>query len=236
MAVASTTFIATVLFTKFYSSLAITNSDTSSDEEVDRNTSRARYEAAAITSSFGDLKTTPRTGWLNNNIPPEHCESVADHSWRMSLMVLLYDPLQNKHNTPLDVARMCMMCVVHDLAEAITGDITPPSSSGISRTDKQQREEAAMTTILTSLGPKSPSAATLHSIWQEYEHQSTPEAQFVKDVDRLEMLSQAVRYEKKFPHLHLQTFFDSTLNKARSPQTKQWDAEIRLLRNNNDAS
>ncbi|KAG6330683.1 hypothetical protein ID866_8406 [Astraeus odoratus] len=67
----------------------------------------------------------------------------------------------------LDVPKCVMMCVVHDLAEAQVGDITP--REGISKDEKRRLES-------------------------EYEEQQTKEARFVKDLDRLEMALQDTNY------------------------------------------
>ena len=54
----------------------------------------------------------------------------------------------------------------------------------------------------------------LSLLFQEYEHQKSPEAKFVKDMDKLEMLYQAYEYEEinKNPG-HLQEFYDHTFGK-----------------------
>jgi len=192
--------------------------------------SLASNEVQVINDFFGNLKRTPRTGWLNSGISKADCESVADHSWRMSIMVMLYDLAAND-GLQLDVGRMTQMCVVHDVAETITGDITPEKSSGITREEKTKREEEAMEKILGAMEGGSAAANNLKTIWREYEDGDTDEAKFVKDVDRIEMISQAVIYERRFPDVKLDGFFESTKGKARFKQTIEWDREVRLSRN-----
>ena len=61
----------------------------------------------------GKLKTTKRTGWVNNNV--QLPESIADHMYRMSLLAMMItDPSINKD-------RLIKICLVHDLAESIVG-------------------------------------------------------------------------------------------------------------------
>lgn len=65
----------------------------------------------------GDLKRTPRTGWVYSGVREfTRVESVADHSWRMAAAAFLFsnDPLYN-------VGKMIQMAVLHDIAEAIIG-------------------------------------------------------------------------------------------------------------------
>ena len=65
----------------------------------------------------GRLKRVRRTGWVVRKIFEP--ESVADHMYRMSMLVfMLRDPT-------IDKDRLLKICLVHDLAEAIVGDITP---------------------------------------------------------------------------------------------------------------
>ena len=63
----------------------------------------------------GKLKTTPRTGWVNNEVKSP--ESIADHMYRMSMLAMLItDPAINKD-------RLIKICLVHDLGESIVGKI-----------------------------------------------------------------------------------------------------------------
>lgn len=79
----------------------------------------------------GKLKLLKRTGWVNHetNLP----ESVADHMYRMSMMsFMITDPALNKE-------KLMKICMVHDLAESIVGDITP--NDPITKEEKRQLEE-----------------------------------------------------------------------------------------------
>lgn len=77
------------------------------------------------------LKKTRRTGWLKRGI--DNCESIADHMYRMAMIAMIMElpPETNRE-------RCIMMALVHDLAEAIVGDITP--ECGISAEDKRSME------------------------------------------------------------------------------------------------
>ncbi|CAE7170861.1 unnamed protein product [Rhizoctonia solani] len=77
------------------------------------------------------LKTQKRTGWIKAKIPGP--ESIADHMHRMSILALCTS------DASLDVSKCVMMAVVHDLAEAVVGDIAP--WEGISKAEKAQREQ-----------------------------------------------------------------------------------------------
>ncbi len=77
------------------------------------------------------LKLLPRQGWLRYGI--QQVESVADHMYRMGVMSMCIA------DATIDRNKLLKICIVHDLAEAVVGDITP--YDGVSEMDKRQREE-----------------------------------------------------------------------------------------------
>ena len=130
----------------------------------------------------GRLKDTPRAGWTLRGISAP--ESVAEHSHRAALLALVLAP---RAHPPLDVSRCVAMALVHDLAEALVGDITP--YDGISPDDKRAREEAAMRELASLAADES-----LLALWREYDGAASPEARFVKELDKLETVLQASEY------------------------------------------
>ncbi|XP_062545221.1 5'-deoxynucleotidase HDDC2 [Armigeres subalbatus] len=154
----------------------------------------------------GNLKHIKRTGWVLRNV--KDCETISGHMYRMGMMSFLLDGQQG-----LDRIHVMELALVHDLAESIVGDITP--YCGISREEKLLKEFSAMTEIAELLGP---SKDKLLELFNEYEEGKTPEAKFVKDLDRLDMVMQAFEYEKRdnCPMKH-QEFFDSTKGKFSHP-------------------
>ena len=123
------------------------------------------------------LKDIPRAGWLRVGI--ENPESVAAHAWGMACLAAVLAP-EN-----LDLKKVLLICIAHDLPEIVTGDITP--HDGISRTEKKRREQAAAHELLSDF-------PVLLSAWDEYEQNITNEARFVHQLDKLDMGLQAKRY------------------------------------------
>ncbi|KAI9142813.1 HD domain-containing protein [Paraphysoderma sedebokerense] len=154
-----------------------------------------------------NLKKTKRTGWINHGIPK--AESIADHMHRMGLIaMLIQDP-------SLDRNKCIKMAIVHDLAEAVVGDLTP--DCGISKEEKFKREKDAMHHFTSSLLSSTPQAQEMYSLWLEYEAGSTPEAQLIKDIDKFEMIVQAFEYEKEHKK-ELPSFWQSTKGKFKHPE------------------
>jgi len=133
------------------------------------------------------LKDEARAGWVLRSVRDP--ESVADHSWGTALLCLLYAA-----EAGVDEAEAVRIAVLHDLAEAETGDViarASPVDRTVSEESKAQREARAIETLL------SPSLDTLRRSWQAYEDRSTPAALFVRDMNLIDMCMQAVLYQEQ---------------------------------------
>lgn len=131
------------------------------------------------------LKDETRTGWELRGI--EGPESVAAHTWGVATLVLGFC------SPDLDRERALALAVVHDVAEAETGDVATRAEEGAQAVDpaeKECRERAAMAGPLSGLGED------VRGLWDEYEARETPEARFVKDADLLDQCLQALVYER----------------------------------------
>lgn len=128
------------------------------------------------------LKETRRAGWALRGV--EDAESVADHSYAVALMALVMAP---RVHPPLDAARCVALALAHDLAECLVGDITP--YDGVSGDEKRRREAAAIATLAEMA-----EYGEIERLWREYDAGATPEARFVKELDRLETAVQADAY------------------------------------------
>ena len=176
-----------------------------------------------LTMSRG-LKTTKRTGWVMREVPDP--ESVADHSWRITLMSMVAS-----FSEQIDANKCIKMALVHDLAEAAVGDITP--HCGVSDIDKHQLELDAIIKMTNLLGGSMGSDDIL-SLWKEYEEGTTEEARLVKDMDKLEMILQAQEYEVDGSNgKSLDQFFTSTRGKWRTSIGESWASEIESRRTKN---
>lgn len=170
----------------------------------------------------GKLKTTKRTGWVRAGVTLP--ESIADHMYRMSLIALTAAPAH------INATHAAKLALVHDLAEAIVGDITP--QDGVSKSDKDAMERAAMRQIACEVvgGGDDGVAAELERLWEEYEAGETAEARFVKQIDKLEMVIQADDYEREQPGMDLSDFFQSTQGVVTEPSLKAVDDTLRTAR------
>lgn len=129
------------------------------------------------------LKTVTRSGYTSTG----HSESVAEHTWRLSLMALLLAP----EFPELDAARLLKICLVHDLGEAIGGDIPAPEQArraAAGGVGKAQQERRDLEALLRPLAERQ--RAEILALWDEYDAARTPEARLAKALDKLETILQ----------------------------------------------
>jgi len=130
--------------------------------------------------TLGDL---PRTGWVIRGINP--AESVAAHSLGVAQVAMaLVDSLRAEGHT-IDGERVLRMAVLHDAAEAATGDVPMPSKSPALRAALAAVER----TIAEALLPPS-----WVEDWQEAADKQTLESRVVKAADKVQMMVKALRY------------------------------------------
>ncbi len=136
--------------------------------------------------------------------------------YRMSILAFLNtDP-------EIDTTRCIKLALVHDMAEAIVGDITPLDK--ISKPEKHRLEREAMSSICNSLLPLSQDRAAreIMGLFEEYEKQETREARFIKDVDRYELLVQTIEYEKRAEGGKELGHFVKSAMEIKHPLVREW--------------
>ena len=163
------------------------------------------------------LKALKRQGWLDRGVPDP--ESAAEHSWGVALLAWLLA----RDDPALDRDRVLLIGLVHDLPEAVAGDPTPfdryrdargaiepgrfaepPIYTSDARQVKIAAERNALDQMLGHLDTAI--AAEVRDAWTEYESGRTPEARFVRQVDKLETLLQAESYADRHPDLAIGSF------------------------------
>lgn len=124
------------------------------------------------------LKDTERSAHTTNG----RVESVAEHTWRLTLLAITFaDQLPD-----LDLLRLLKICVIHDLGEAIDGDIPAPMQANAP--SKSEKERADFASLLTTL-PESLRSEFL-GLWDEYEAVDSTEAKVAKALDKIETILQ----------------------------------------------
>ncbi len=124
---------------------------------------------------------------LKNTLRSSHTsegrqESVAEHTWRLLLMAITFSDLLPN----IDLLRLLKICILHDLGEAVDGDIPAPSQVGNnSKSDKERRDfESLLSPLPVHIRTE------FLSLWDDYEYVQSEEAHVAKALDKLETLVQ----------------------------------------------
>ncbi|MGW0787501.1 HD domain-containing protein [Streptomyces sp. NPDC002911] len=129
----------------------------------------------------GTLKNTRRTGWWMAGVSDP--ESVAEHSWRASLIASIIAKLEGA-----DPAQAAFLAVWHDTQETRTGDVNHLGKKYAPPGDPQEvtaDQTAGMPEVL---------ASTVRDLIAEYEAKESPEAVCARDADKLECMLQGIEY------------------------------------------
>lgn len=130
-------------------------------------------------------------------------------------------------SSKLDILKCCRMALIHDMAEALVGDITPVDP--VSKEEKSRRESTTMDYICTNLLGKfngGLNGEDVRKIWQEYEDSETAESHFVHDVDKIELLLQMVEYERAHKCEKDLGEFTWVAQKIQSDEVKSWAKQV----------
>ena len=162
--------------------------------------------------NIGKLKFLKRVAWIYGGAKEKDTESVADHSFRLAIMVwFLSQP-------GLNVEKMMKMAIMHDFATVYTGDVTPfdnlithnlkKDKPTLEKWPQRSREEKERLTLERRLDERHALDKLftglwvllqdeMLALWYQYEEGFSKEGRFVRQVDRIEKLIQALEYNVK---------------------------------------
>ena len=124
------------------------------------------------------LKSVLRTAWTRDG----RQESTADHTWRLCLMAMVFE----RELGDVDLLHVLKLALIHDLGEAIGGDVPAPLAG--TAPDKLERERTDFHTLTRAL--PTDVRDELRALWEEYSAAETPAARLVKGLDKLETIVQ----------------------------------------------
>jgi putative hydrolase of HD superfamily len=155
-----------------------------------------------------------------------HVESVADHSVGVALLAWGCALQRRAEGATINPERVLMLAILHDFAEAETGDLTPYDPAAIPNerepaarrafletrhhrdpgraAAKRAAEDAAVQKLLATLPDATRSE--LLDVWDDLRLGASSEARFVKQVDRLETFLQSRRYLQRDSTLPMASF------------------------------
>lgn len=134
------------------------------------------------------LKYKIRSGWdnLHWDISSQRRESIAEHIYSACILAIAMD---SEFNTGLDIYKVIIMLVLHELGEVKIGDITP--FDDITREEKTKMEHEAMKCVLGDLLK----ADEYYDLLVEFDERKTKESIFAYHCDKLDADLQAKIYQ-----------------------------------------
>ena len=125
---------------------------------------------------------------------PPGAESVAAHSYGVALTAMLLADECAARGVEVDVGRVLRIALLHDLQETRTGDMPRTVAEYYGREARRAAERAAFDDIMRGAGAARADAyAALH---EDYEERATAEARLVKAADVIDLLAQALAFER----------------------------------------
>ena len=113
----------------------------------------------------------------NRPLGQSRFENSAEHSWQIALLAL---SLERFADAAIDINRVIVMLLVHDIGEIDTGDTIVFAEGGW---EERKKEELAAVTRIFGMLPE-PQRSSFMALWLEFEHAETPEARFANAADR----------------------------------------------------
>ncbi|HEY1768883.1 MAG TPA: HD domain-containing protein [Chthoniobacterales bacterium] len=141
-----------------------------------------------IALSFFELKLTPRSGWRKRGV--ETLETVGAHTFGAYLLGLLFLPDAIDNEREFNKARVLDMIAVHDLEEAITGDLLPEQKNPV---NEEQAKEIMRDLAFLSTLEGVPNYSRISELWTEFHTSKTINAQLARELDKLDNLFELYR-------------------------------------------
>ena len=138
------------------------------------------------------LKRLDRTGWTLRGLP-NGTESVAAHSFGVTVIAMLLADKFIAHGIAVDVERVLRIALLHDWAEARVGDMPRTATLYFGSETRKKAETAAFSDLVSEIDAGNGLYA---SLYDDYEHRSSLEARLAKAADVLDLLIQVLALER----------------------------------------
>jgi len=162
--------------------------------------------------TVAQLKTEERQGWKTLGL--KRCESVADHSYAVAMLALFLGELRG-----LNVKKLVLLALLHDLEEAITGDLTPADKKRLGVEKVRQDRKLAKEELLKVFPTKV--REVYRGLWTDLRVRRSREAQLIHQLDKLELAFQAESYSKTVGRRKIADFYRSAREEIRDSELRK---------------
>lgn len=161
---------------------------------VKKHLALERFRIGDVGCELYELKRRDRAGWKKRNVRARRLESVAEHTWGAHLLGMLYLPDWIENEEAYNKQAVLKMLLVHDLAEALTGDVAYHD-----QTEQTRQAEADAFKYIEMCGTYDRIAdlRQWYSLWREFEAAETINSRVAQDLDKLDNLMQLRMYSQE---------------------------------------
>ena len=178
------------------------------------------------------LKRIPRSGWITHGISLPDVESVADHTFSTCAISLLLTDLERKRGVRVDAEQVLRMATLHDLAEALTFDISKSYLSYLGERGsalKNEIENSAWQYLAGGTGSARLADGYL-KLQEQYVSNITVEAKIVHAADSIDILLQILELRRRgYPAGLVKDIWDETVTKLRDTRVRSARQLLRIV-------
>jgi|APFre7841882654_1041346.scaffolds.fasta_scaffold64691_2 putative hydrolase of HD superfamily len=169
-------------------------------------------------ATVNTLKRIPRSGWITHGVSLQDVESVADHTFSTCVISLLLADLEQRRGVRVNVERVLRTATLHDLAEALTFDISRSYLTYLGKRGsaiKNEIETSAWKYLARSIGSPRLSNDYLR-LQEQYVSNNTIEAQIVHAADGIDILLQILELRRRgYPAESVKDLWDETVKRVK---------------------
>lgn len=142
------------------------------------------------------LKNIDRAGWVLSGVESARVESVAEHSYGSIVTSIIIAQNLKSSSIPINIEKVVLMATIHDLPEAITGDIARTAEFLENKESVRAKELAEKKAVESIFEPLGTHFEELRYVWEEFNLGKSIESRVVKGADIIDMLLHARSLEE----------------------------------------
>ena len=183
-------------------------------------------------ATVNTLKRIPRSGWITHGVSLQDVESVADHTFSTCVISLLLADLEQRRGIRVNAERVLRTATLHDLAEALTFDISRSYLTYLGKRGsaiKNEIETSAWKYLARSIGSPRLSNDYLR-LQEQYVSNNTIEAQIVHAADGIDILLQILELRRRgYPAESVKDLWDETAKRVKETPIRSAKDLLKLI-------